>query len=99
MFRNETAHVASEMILSAIAATRLLWPDVPPLGMITFVDPKHVPAVIRRGKPIHGYCYLKAGFKHVGFTKGGLWAWQMLPEQMPEAMAPPELVFEMADKF
>ncbi len=38
---------------------------------------------MRRGQPIYGYSYLKAGFKHVGFTKGGLWAWQMLPADMP----------------
>lgn len=99
LFRNETQTQASDMILAAVAATRLIWPDVPPLGMITFVDPKHVPPIIRRGKAIYGYCYLKAGFTHVGFTKGGLWAWQMLPHQMPEAMATPDLVFDMAAKF
>jgi len=39
-----------------------------------------------------GYCYLKAGFKHVGFTKGGLWAWQMLPSEMPLAAHISDLV-------
>lgn len=37
-----------------------------------------------RGNAIYGYCYLAAGFKHVGFTKAGLWAWQMLPSSMPD---------------
>lgn len=83
LFRNERAAKASDLIVQAVAATRVKWPDVPPLGMVTFVDPKKVPPVIRRGKAIYGYCYLRAGFKHVGFTKGGLWAWQLLPKDMP----------------
>lgn len=87
LFRSEGAGVASELIRQAIAATRDSW-EPPELGMITFVDPKHVKPVVRRSEAIYGYCYLKAGFKHVGFTKGGLWAWQMLPDQMPVAQAP-----------
>ena len=84
LFRSEKAGVASELILQAIALTRTIWTP-PELGIITFVSPKHVPPVYRRGIAIYGYCYLKAGFTHVGFTKGGLWAWQMLPEHMPAA--------------
>lgn len=52
--------------------------------MITFVNPKHVKPTMRRSAAIYGYCYQQAGFRHVGFTKGGLWAWQMLPHEMPE---------------
>jgi hypothetical protein len=33
-----------------------------------------------------------AGFRHVGFTKGGLWAWQMLPDEMPPAEQLPLMV-------
>ena len=84
LFRSEGAGIASTLILEAVSATRSIW-QPPELGMISFVDPKHVPPVMRRGQPIYGYCYLKAGFKHVGFTKGGLWAWQMLPADMPAA--------------
>lgn len=84
LYRKECAGQASKLIREAIAATRSIWTP-PELGMITFVDPKHVKPTIVRGKPIYGYCYLKAGFKHVGFTKGGLWAWQMLPSEMPAA--------------
>lgn len=84
MFRNEGAGTSSELIRQAIASTRAYWPNVPPLGMITFVDPTHVRPIKRRGTVIYGYCYLMAGFKHVGFTKGGLWAWQMLPIDMPD---------------
>lgn len=90
LFRNEGAGKASTLILEAIAITRSIW-QPPELGMITFVDTKHVPPKMVRGKPVYGYCYLKAGFKHVGFTKGGLWAWQMLPHEMPEAVQLPAL--------
>ena len=83
LYRKERTGQASTLIREAIAATRSIWTP-PELGMITFVDPKHVKPTMVRGKPIHGYCYLKAGFRHVGFTKGGLWAWQMLPHEMPQ---------------
>ena len=75
------------MIRSAVAVTRSIW-EPPPLGIITFVDPNHVPPKIVRGKPIYGYSYLKAGWKHVGFTAGGLWAWQQLPAGGPRAYPP-----------
>lgn len=88
LFRSEGAGVASTLIREAVAATKSIW-QPPPLGIVTFVDPKHVPPKIRRGEAIYGYSYLKAGFKHVGFTKGGLWAWQLLPEDMPEAVQIP----------
>ena len=79
LFRNESKHLASELICEAIAATRWYWPEIPDLGMITFVNANKV---IRKRTP--GWVYKKAGFKHVGFTKGGLWAWQLLPEKMPD---------------
>jgi len=78
---------ASDMIRSAVAATRMFWKP-PELGIVSFVDPEHVPGVIVRGERVYGYCYKRAGWKHVGFTAGGLWAWQQLPEEMPAA-APP----------
>lgn len=90
LFRNESDQRASEMIRSAVAITRSIW-KAPELGIITFVSPKHVPPRKRRGQTIYGYSYLKAGFQHVGFTKGGLWAWQMLPIDMPEPQQLPIL--------
>lgn len=90
LFRNEGPECASSMIREAVAISRSIW-AAPALGMVSFVDPKHVPMKRRRGEEICGYCYLKAGFRHVGFTKGGLWAWQMLPEDMPAAMQLPVL--------
>lgn len=85
MFRNERKdlHLSSDLIRAAVAATRWKWPDVPDLGMVTFVDAEQTEP---KDKP--GWCYRKAGFKHVGFTEGGLWAFQMLPEDMPEPGAP-----------
>lgn len=80
LFRNESLDLSSALIREAVAATRVEWPDVPDLGMITFVD-----AAKTRHKRDPGRCYRKAGFKHVGFTKGGLWAFQMLREDMPDA--------------
>ena len=83
LFRNEGAGLSSELIRSAVAATRAKWPDVPPLGIITFVDPRKT-----RHKRDPGRCYRKAGFKHVGYTKKEkLLEFQMLPEDMPDAEA------------
>lgn len=83
-FRREGGDVlASDMIRSAVAASRWKWPEVPGLGMVSFVNPKKV-----RGKRDPGYCYLMAGFRLVGRTKSGLLVWQLLPDAMPEAYAP-----------
>jgi len=82
LFRNESRILASQLILEAISATRAIWPNIPPLGLVTFVDPQKI-------KSTHpGYCYLCAGFKKVGKTKGGLVALQMTPENMPTAEVP-----------
>lgn len=75
--------LASEMIRQAVAVTRWFWPDVPDLGMVTFVDARKVEHKRRPGR-----IYLKAGFRQVGTTKGGLLAFQMLPQEMPEALPP-----------
>jgi hypothetical protein len=65
-FRNEGAGLSSELIREAVACTRWRWPEVPALGMITFVDVGEV-----RHKRDPGRCYLRAGFRRVGETKGG----------------------------
>lgn len=79
-FRNESRHLSSELVAEAVAATRHRWPEVPELGMVTFVDPRKV-----RRKRDFGRCYRKAGFRPAGMTKGGLHALQMLPGEMPGA--------------
>ena len=81
-FRNEAPHIhqSSCLIRQAVAATLAHYGAPPALGMITFVDPKKT-----RRKRDPGRCFIRAGFKPVGFTKGGLVALQMLPIDMPEA--------------
>jgi hypothetical protein len=83
LFRSEGAGLASELIREAVAATRSLWPDVPDLGLVTFVDASMV-----RHKRDPGRCYLRAGFRAAGLTKGGLLAFQMLPAEMPAPVQP-----------
>ena len=71
-FRNESPVLSSKLILAAVWASALHWLEVPELGMITFISTKHV-----KPKRDWGRCYLRAGFKNVGETKGGLIALQM----------------------
>jgi hypothetical protein len=80
LFRNEGAGLSSELILEAIAATLVVWPEPPDLGIVTFVDAGQV-----RRKRDPGRCYRRAGFEHVGFTKGGLYAFQLTPDRFPLA--------------
>lgn len=82
-FRNESPHLSSDLIRDAVAASRWRWPEVPELGMVTFVSTKHV-----RKKRDWGRCYRKAGFRPCGFTKGGLVALQLMPCDMPAPSAP-----------
>ena len=82
-FRNESAHLSSELITEAVAATRFLFGEPPALGMVTFVNADKV-----RPKRDPGRCYLRAGWTRVGFTKGGLVALQLLPADMPAPAAP-----------
>jgi hypothetical protein len=105
-FRNESSTLSSELIREAIAITRSEF-DCPPLGMITFVDPKKT-----RRKRDPGRCFRKAGFRRAicpnhmiavedcaacnGRTKGGLVALQMLPCDMPEAAKPYSAQMEFA---
>lgn len=82
LFRREAGPQASDLIRWAVAHTRDRWPLMTPeLGMVSFVDAGKV-----RHKRDPGRCYRKAGFRLVGETKGGLLAWQLLPEDMPAAV-------------
>lgn len=82
-FRNESSHLSSELIREAVAITRWKWPEIPSLGMITFIDTTKV-----RKKRDWGRCYRKAGFKVCGKSKGGLICLQILPHDMPEPLEP-----------
>lgn len=83
LFRREAGPLASELIREAIACTRWRYGTPPELGMVTFVDPAQV-----KNKRDPGRCYLRAGFRKAGYTKGGLVALQILPENMPGPVAP-----------
>ena len=84
-FRNEGAGIASDLIRQAVAATRAHFGEPPELGMITFIDERKVKPIMIRGKPTWGRTFELAGFRSVGRTKGGLLAYQLLPEDMPIA--------------
>lgn len=82
-FRNESAHLSSELITEAEQATRYIFGEPPPLGFITFIDTTKV----RSRNP--GYCYLKAGWTKLKERTGkGLLVYQHLPADMPPARAP-----------
>jgi hypothetical protein len=82
-FRNEGDVLSSELIKQAVAATRAIYGSPPEQGFISFVDSKKT-----RHKRDPGRCYRKAGWKHVGYTKGGLYAFQLLPQEMPNPSMP-----------
>ncbi|EEP73523.1 hypothetical protein MCAG_03850 [Micromonospora sp. ATCC 39149] len=98
LFRREPDcdHLASHLIAAAVAATRAQWPDVPPLGIVTFVDPTKT-----RRKRDPGRCYRRAGWIPVGETKGGLLALQQLPADMPDPLParPPSAPGGQGDLF
>jgi hypothetical protein len=81
LFRREAGPLASDLIIAAAAATRAHWPDLPSLGMVSFVD-----ASKTRRKRDPGRCYIRAGWIHVGETAGGLLAFQLRPEDFPEPL-------------
>ena len=89
-FRNEGAGLSSELIREAVAATIWRYGNPPPLGMVTFINTGKV-----RRKRDFGRCYLRAGFKPCGETKGGLLAFQLLPSAMPEAEPPIEAQYAL----
>jgi hypothetical protein len=89
-FRSEGAGLASALNRQAVAVTRYVWgdpPEVPsaagPVGFVSFIDRAKVRPVVRRGKPVWGYSWLKAGWEVIGETKGGLLALGLRPERMP----------------
>ena len=81
MFRNEGDVLSSLLIRDAIAVTRGIW-DVPESGMLTLVNADKV-----RHKRDPGRCFLKAGFRPAGQTKGGLLAFLLAPADMPEPVS------------
>ena len=64
VFRNESGRLSSDLILEAEARARQRWPDEP--AVYTYVNA----AKVRSTNP--GYCFLRAGWRKAGRTKGGL---------------------------
>jgi hypothetical protein len=92
LFRREGGpHLASDLIRLAVAHTRARWPQVPDLGIVSFVD-----AGQTEDKEVPGWCYRRAGWTHVGYTRSGLYAFQQLPDRRigrrSTPMPGPELV-------
>lgn len=82
-FRNESSILSSLLIAEAVAITRFIYGEPPPLGMVTFIDRDRV-----RKKRDFGRCYRKAGWEVCGETKGGLLALQLSPDSMPPPLEP-----------
>lgn len=71
VFRNESPHLSSDLILEAEALAWARWPGEP---LFTYVDPRRVPT----GVP--GWCFIRARWKRVGESKGGLLLEQKQPK-------------------
>lgn len=63
VFRNEGPHKSSELIRQADAIADFVWPGE---RHYTYVDPK----AVRSANP--GFCFMAAGWRRAGMTKGGL---------------------------
>ncbi len=63
VFRNESKHKSSELIRQADAVADCAWPD---RRHYTYVNAQKV----RSSNP--GFCFLMAGWRRCGMTKGGL---------------------------
>lgn len=83
MFRNESEHLSSGLIVEAMACTRWKWGEPPAMGFLTAVDAGKV-----KHKRDPGRCFLRAGFERAGESKSGK-LWFLCPrERIPEAQAP-----------
>ena len=80
--------LASQLIVDALAATRWYFGDPPERGLVTFLDRSRVKPVIVRGKETWGRTWRLAGFEEDGETKGGLMAFRIRPERIPEPKPP-----------
>jgi hypothetical protein len=90
IFRRERdcPSLASDLILDAVAATRWRFGEPPPLGMVTWIQPKKVKPTKVRGRDVWGWVYRKAGFIEDEPTKGGYLTLRLPPEAMPPPCAP-----------
>ena len=73
VFRNESPHLSSDLIRQADAIAYFYWPGE---RHYTFVNAGSV----RSKNP--GFCFLRAGWRRCGMTKGGLLIFEHLPSFM-----------------
>jgi DNA modification methylase len=105
IFRREerSPHLATDLILDAVAATRWRWPVVPAAGMVTFIDEREVKPTLVRGRNVYGWTYRKVGFRETGRSGANdLLVLQLLPEAMPPpraALGHNLSLFEEADRM
>lgn len=69
VFRNEGGGVSSELILAAEPFARWRWPRAK--RWYTYIDAEKTAARRGRSRP-PGYCFIMAGWKPCGKTRGGL---------------------------
>lgn len=69
VFRNEGPVRSSVLIREAVQLTWAMWCAPGPDGLFTFVN---APRVVRGSNGIAGYCYRRAGWRHVGSSRRGL---------------------------
>lgn len=69
LFRNEGPVKSSLLIREAVMLSIALWGPLPPDGFITYVKAE----AVRTGAPggVPGYCYRRAGWRHVGESADG----------------------------
>lgn len=100
-FRNESEHKASDMILEAIAITLYFWGTlIPSDGFHTFVDSRKTTPIMRRGLPVYGWCFQKAGFvlSDARTNKNKLLRYIMSADQL-RAIAPLEPYLEPERRY
>lgn len=76
IFRNESDVRSSDLIRDAC---RLAWEIWPEERLFTFVNPAKVRPIKRRGEPVYGFCYRKAGWAQCGQTAKGLLILEVFP--------------------
>jgi hypothetical protein len=99
LFRNESTVLSSELILEALAVTRWYrtvaakWMPYgePSLGVVTMIDPAHVPGYVKRGKEgpelSWGYSYQQLGFEYAGWTDTGKYVVRLPRDRLPEPLS------------
>ena len=83
IFRNESDVLSSLLVRQALAATRWKYPELPDLGIITWINAGKV-----RRKRDPGRCFLRAGFERIGLSRTGLVTLQCLPRDWPDPEPP-----------